>query len=290
MDATAESKNDTNVANKNEGKKVNNNRNMNDTEFEFDCPQFAELSTMDNRSEEYCQTFFDKKTEEIKRNSNEFDNINIDNIVNDNIDNDEDMIITDKPIANLLSAADFAATNSSIISNKSNRSNKSNKSNRSNGSNISLNNRINKYHQNKNKLSTEEMELKNLEKKKIELDKLKEKNAKNVLKMRDEHHVFHPIRSTKLTIPITPSLQTTIRAKQRLFKNKENKDHKENIQPFQARKINPKIFKSNASNLGILNNVKNKMTTTTIQPFNFMTEKRAKQYDNKHKNDNLSSS
>mmetsp|Transcript_60718 Transcript_60718/g.54697 ORF Transcript_60718/g.54697 Transcript_60718/m.54697 type:complete len:276 (-) Transcript_60718:94-921(-) len=258
---------------------------LDDKNFEFDCPQFTDLSTIDPLSEEYCQEFFDKKTEEIKRNSNEFaleldknetqqnNNNNMDMEISEDDDSDDENI-SSKPIENLLSATEF---NKSNLSNSSKR-----KSNESSISSHLYSIHTNKINKNRNQLTSEELVLKNLEQKKVEIEKIKEKNAKNVAKMREDHHVFHPVRSTKLTIPITPALHTTMRAKKRLNKNKDNKDNKENDdkQQFHARKFNPKIFKQNASNLGILNNVKNKMTTTTVQPFSFQTEKRAQKYQN----------
>merc|ERR1719295_1345774 len=50
---------------------------------------------------------------------------------------------------------------------------------------------------------------------------------------------------------------------------------------FHARKLNPRIFKSSAGNMGILNNIKNKMTKTTFQPFNLRTEQRAHKHEEK---------
>ena len=241
-------------------------KSNNDKDFEFDCPQFADLSTID-LSEEYCQQFFDKKTEEIKRNSNEFTEEFAKNKTMDVDDESDDENISNKPIENLLSATDFNKTNSKR------------KSNESSISSHLYSIHTNKINKNRHQLSSEELILKNLEQKKLEFEKIKEQNAKNVAKMREDHHVFHPIRSTKLTIPITPSLHTTVRAQKRLHKNKD-KENRDNEQQFHARKINPKIFKQNASNLGILNNVKNKMTTTTVQPFHFMTEERAQKYQN----------
>merc|ERR1719334_1088341 len=67
------------------------------------------------------------------------------------------------------------------------------------------------------------MELLALEEKKVEFVKLKEKNAKFCSKMRDEERVFHPTRSTKLTIPITPALHTSMRAHRRLNNKERNR-------------------------------------------------------------------
>merc|ERR1719419_770057 len=52
---------------------------------------------------------------------------------------------------------------------------------------------------------------------------------------------------------------------------------------FHARKFNPKIFKAAAGNIGILNNIKNKATTTTFQPFRLRTEQRALKHDDKER-------
>jgi len=286
-------------------------KNTKSDDFEFDCPQFTDFTKkQENVSEEFCQHYFDKKYEEIKRNSNEFKKENM-------MESDEDETSLNTP-SNLLTPDAFA--NISSISSKSSGSQPNYYSN--------LYGNTSKINKNRNQLTTEEMELIKLEQKKVELEKIKEKNAKHVAKMREDHHVFHPKLSTKLTIPITPALHTTIRAKQRLKKEKKNSKHitnnnknkKTSIRTrkhsstttipqsfklsktkkrrntsilsteqkqlneiekhgsFQARKINPKIFKANAGNLGILNNIKNKRNTT-IEPFNLMTEKRAQKYN-----------
>jgi len=353
--------------------------------FDFDAPQFTDFQKIANEDgnvfafdEEYCQNYFDRKTEEIKRKSDEFDteqmaphNNQPNEHDNDNkpkaeaastkehmsiaSDSDDDENMPTEPIANLLPAAEFA--NISSMSNRSHRSNKSSKSSRSHRdsalTHLYANAKINKS---RHALTTEELQLKRMEQKKMELEKLKEKNAKNVVKMKDDHRVFHPIRSTKLTVPITPALRTSLRAQKRIHHSSNNKENEalsdkqahshstthmklkkrktsnssctvsereasnmsvsttatststitqsfnlskskkrkkrstvlsseqkelreiEQYGQFHARKINPKIFKSNAANLGILNNVKNKQMTTTVQPFHFLTEKRARKH------------
>eukprot|EP01083_Nonionella_stella_P093713 262702_1 len=289
-------------------------------DFEFDCPQFTDFTAnLDNVSEEFCQNYFDKKTEEIKRNSLEFDKENIEFEKQTETEaphdtEDKENTKTDPPM-NLLSSSFFA--NTSAISTKSS-------SSCAHYPTHCASNNL-KNAKSRNQLTTEEMELQAMKQRKLELEKLRERNAKNVANMKEEHRVFHPIRSTKLTIPITPSLHTTIRAKQRLRKDKQRKvsdtNHKKrkasyNPNPtvpqsfklsktkkrrtgctalsteekelkeiqkhgtFQARKINPKIFQANAANIGILNNIKNnKMSTTTVQPFNLLTEKRAQKHN-----------
>merc|ERR1719295_1242688 len=52
---------------------------------------------------------------------------------------------------------------------------------------------------------------------------------------------------------------------------------------FHARKLNPKLFRSSAGNMGILNNIKNRVTTTKVKPFRLSTERRAHQHEEKEK-------
>merc|ERR1712190_690196 len=66
-----------------------------------------------------------------------------------------------------------------------------------------------------NVLSSEQIELNKLKQQKADLKKLQKQNAKHVAKMRDDQYVFHPVRSTKLTIPISPAFQTSMRASNR---------------------------------------------------------------------------
>ena len=324
--------------------------------FEFECPQFTDFTKDINRvSEEFCQEYFDKKHEEIKRKSAEFQaqnmmmDVDTDNDGGNSSENDkENRENQAAPPTNLMSHSDFTNTsNTSFMSSKSSESNTSHIP-------THCEDRHRKLGKNRVPISSEQMELAKLEQKKSEIQKLKEKNAKHVAKMRDDGLVFHPTRSTKLTIPITPALHTTMRAQSRLRKerkrkmsaqtaeehakhhplshghshghsggqcpgnNQISKKHKpthpmptktipqsfklsktkrrrassavltteqkemreiEKRGAFHARKLNPKIFKSNAGNMGILNNIKNKMTTTTVQPFHLRTERRAHKHE-----------
>jgi len=347
-------------------------------DFEFECPQFTDFSTnLERVSEEFCQEYFDKKCEEIKRKSAEFEAQTMMDVDTDhenaaangnssNSSGDENGDNQALPPPNLLSHADFT--------NSSNNSFMSNASTTSNTSHIPTHCEVRnkKLCKMRVQLTTEQMELAKLEERKGELKKLKEKNKKHVAKMRDDGLVFQPTRSTKLTIPITPALHTSMRASSRLRKDRKRKmsaqtahEHAAHSHPhshshrqparlavhhshsqltssgnnqsskkrkpsysastkpaptktipqsfklsktkrrrassavltteqkemreiekrgaFHARKLNPKLFKSSAGNMGILNNIKNRVTTTKVQAFKLRTEQRAHQHEEKEK-------
>merc|ERR1712228_22103 len=98
----------------------------------------------------------------------------------------------------------------SFTTNKSDISMKSCSSNNRSISNLSR--MSNKSSSSRNQLTTEELELQKLKLQKAELKKIKDSNAKHVARMNDDQYVFHPKRSTKLTIPISPAFATLKRA------------------------------------------------------------------------------
>jgi len=184
-----------------------------DDDFEFDCPQFTDFTKQSpdgspngSIGEEECRKYFDNKAIEIKQSieTNQEEEIsNADNTKTiDNTNNNKENCEPAVAPSNLLSVS-FTSTNTSNVSMKSCTSHRS----ISNLSKISQ--------KATNVLSTEQMEIEKLKQQKADLKKLQKQNAKHVAKMRDDQYVFQPVRSTKLTIPISPAFQTSMRANKR---------------------------------------------------------------------------